>query len=81
MLLTACADEGTRRGASRYLPVVTRRERFFTFSWAYLAGLIFVAVGAWLSEGPLFVLVVGLIAVALIGGYYAIWKWLQGRQT
>lgn len=61
--------------------MVAKREHFFTFSWAYLAGLIFVATSAWLSEGPLFVVVVGAIAVAVIGVYYAIWRWLQSRST
>jgi hypothetical protein len=60
---------------------VAKREHFFNFSWAYLAGLIFVAASAWLSAGPLFVVVVGAITVAVIGVYYAIWRWLQNRST
>jgi hypothetical protein len=45
------------------------------------AGVIFFAASAWLSEGPLFVVVVSLIAVAVMGVYYAIWRWLQSRST
>jgi hypothetical protein len=60
---------------------VAKRQHFFTFRWAYLAGVIFFAASAWLSEGPLFVAVVSLIAVAVMGVYYAIWRWLQSRST
>jgi membrane protein implicated in regulation of membrane protease activity len=60
---------------------VAKREHFLTFSWAHLAGIIFFAAGAWLSEGPLFVVVVGVIALTVIGVYYAIWRWLQNRST
>lgn len=61
--------------------MVAKREHFFTFRWAYLPGLIFVVASAWLSEGPLFVVVVGAIAVAVIGVYYASWRWLQSRSA
>lgn len=60
---------------------MAERKHFFTFSLAHLAGIIFVAAGAWLSEGPLFVVVVGVIALTLIGVYLAIWRWLQSRST
>ncbi len=44
-----------------------KREHFFTFNWGYLAGVTFFAASAWLSEGPLFILVVSLIAGVVFG--------------
>jgi membrane protein implicated in regulation of membrane protease activity len=55
---------------------VADRDRFFRFNGAFLLGFICFAASAWLSEGPSFVAVV-LVAAVAIGGYYAVWRWLR----
>lgn len=62
-----------------YIHWVANREAFFTFNWLYLVGLICFIAGAWLSEGPVFVVVVCAIGVAITGVYYLVWRWRQDR--
>ena len=60
---------------------VAGQEQFFRFNWMYLPGLIFATAAAWVSQGPVFVVVVVAVAAVVIGVYYAVWRWVKDRSA
>lgn len=60
---------------------MAKREHFFEFSWPLVCTLMFTLLGAWLTQGPLFVLVVCAITGLGIGAYYLVWRWLRERRA
>jgi hypothetical protein len=60
---------------------VAKREHFFEFSWPRLLVMLFALLSAWVSQGPLFVLVVSAIAGLGVGAYYLVWRWMRDRRA